>query len=157
LRCPGDPIRRIRVPSASPAAGILVLRPPRERPRPWAAAPFLPASVGGVLMSLQDGRFDHQPFKICLARQRGEDLVQNAHLDPAVVAPLPRLVPTNCLGRSRQQLPVRGIHSRVFRDRRLRVRGPRLPLRRRAQTPQASPIDHPEARGSPKLTSKNQR
>jgi hypothetical protein len=34
----------------------------------------------------------------------------------------------NCLGRSRQRLPERAIHSRAFRNRRLLVRGPRLPL-----------------------------
>jgi hypothetical protein len=54
--------------------------------------PFLPASAGGVLMRPHDGGIDHQPFEIGLARQRGQDLVQNAHLDPAVVAPLHRLV-----------------------------------------------------------------
>ena len=42
LRWPGEPIRRTGLPSASPAARILVLRPPRERPRPWASAPLFP-------------------------------------------------------------------------------------------------------------------
>src|SRR6202020_1936786 len=40
LRWPGEPIRRTGFPSASPAAWILVLKPPRERPRPWAFAPL---------------------------------------------------------------------------------------------------------------------
>jgi hypothetical protein len=39
-----------------------------------------------------DGGIDHQPFQIGFARQRGEDGVQNAHLDPAIIAPLHRLV-----------------------------------------------------------------
>jgi hypothetical protein len=58
----------------------------------------LPAGAGRVLMRPHDGRVDHQPFEIGLARQRGEDLVQNAHLDPAVVAPLHRLVPAQLPG-----------------------------------------------------------
>jgi len=52
----------------------------------------LPASAGGVRTRPRDRRVDHQPFEIGLAHQRGEDLVQNAHLDPAVVASLHRLV-----------------------------------------------------------------
>src|SRR5271165_2872444 len=40
LSCPGEPIRRTGLPSASPAAWILVLKPPRDRPRPWASAPL---------------------------------------------------------------------------------------------------------------------
>jgi hypothetical protein len=39
-------------------------------------------------MRPHDGGIDHQPFQISFARQRGEDLVQNAHLDPAVIAAL---------------------------------------------------------------------
>src|SRR6476660_1096015 len=42
LRCPGVPIKRIGLPRPSPAAWILVLRPHRDRPRPWASAPLLP-------------------------------------------------------------------------------------------------------------------
>jgi hypothetical protein len=93
LRCPGDPIRRTGLPSASLAAWILVLKPPRDRPRPWASAPlFFAASAGSLLMRPHDGGIDHQPFQIGLARQGGEDLVQNAHLDPAIVPALHALV-----------------------------------------------------------------
>jgi hypothetical protein len=69
LRCPGEPIRRTGLPSASPAAWILVLKPPRDRPRPWACAPFLPARAGRLLVRSNDRRVDHQPFQIGLARQ----------------------------------------------------------------------------------------
>src|SRR5258708_967274 len=44
LRCPGVPIRRSGLPSASAAAWILVLSPPRDRPRPWASAPLFPCA-----------------------------------------------------------------------------------------------------------------
>src|SRR4029077_8886582 len=92
LRCPGEPIRRTGLPSASPAAWILVLRPPRDRPRPWAFGPFLPLCAGGVLMRPNDGRIDHQPLQIGFARHGRENLVQNAQLDPAVIAPLDRFM-----------------------------------------------------------------
>ncbi len=36
--CPGPPISLIGLPKASPAAWIFVLKPRRERPRPWAKA-----------------------------------------------------------------------------------------------------------------------
>jgi hypothetical protein len=52
------------LPSASPAAWILVLRPPRERPRHWASAPLFPASAGSLLMPPHDGGIDHQRFQI---------------------------------------------------------------------------------------------
>lgn len=39
-------------------------------------------------MRPHDCRVDHQPFQIGFARQRDEDVVQNAHLDPAVIAAL---------------------------------------------------------------------
>jgi hypothetical protein len=43
-------------------------------------------------MGSHDGGVDHQPFQIGFARQRGKDGVQHPHLDPAIVAPLHRLV-----------------------------------------------------------------
>ena len=55
---------------------------------PGHPPPFFPASAGSLLMRPHDGGIDHQPFQIGLARQGGEDGVQNAHLDPAVIAAL---------------------------------------------------------------------
>jgi hypothetical protein len=65
-----------------------VLKPPRERPRPWAFAPFFAAGAGGLLMRPHDGGIDHQPFQIGFARKRGEDAIENAHLDPAIIPAL---------------------------------------------------------------------
>ena len=88
LRCPGEPISRTGLPSASPAAWIFVLSRRETGPGPGHPAPFFPARAGGVLMRSHDGRVDHQPFQIGFARQNREHVVENAHLDPAIIASL---------------------------------------------------------------------
>ena len=114
--------------------------------------PFLSASAGGVLMRPHDGGIDHQPFEIGLARQRGKDLVQSVHLDPAVVAPLHRLVacPTAWADRASDSLSGPPLGGRS-RNRRLLVRGPRLPLRPR-QAQNASSRSHWSSRSASQST-----
>jgi hypothetical protein len=51
----------------------------------------------------------------------------------------------------------RAIHKSAFKNLRLSVRGSRLPFRPPAQTLSTAPTDHPEARRTPPLTSKNRR
>ncbi len=83
-------MRRTGSPSASPATWIFVLSPPRDRPRPWAFAPLYRAGTGGMLMSADDGRVDHQPFQIGFACQNGKHVVENPPFYPAVVTSLHR-------------------------------------------------------------------
>jgi hypothetical protein len=76
------------LPSASVAAWILVLKPPREWPRPWACAPFGQACPGCVLAGVHNGAVEEKPFQVGLAGQGGQDAIQRPAFDPAVVAPL---------------------------------------------------------------------
>jgi hypothetical protein len=43
-------------------------------------------------MGPHDSGVDHQPLQIGLTRQRGENLVQNPHLDPPIITSLDRFV-----------------------------------------------------------------
>jgi hypothetical protein len=45
-----------------------------------------------MLMRPHDRAVDHQPFQIGLAGERFQHIVQHAHLDPAIIAPLHRAV-----------------------------------------------------------------
>ena len=65
-------IRRTGRPSASLAAWIFVLSPPRDRPRPWASGPLFLARASGVLMCSHNCAVDHQPFQIGFARQNSQ-------------------------------------------------------------------------------------
>ena len=111
------------------AAWILVLKPPRDRPRPWASAPLFagerrqPADAPARSWSRSSAIPDRPP------RQGGEDAVQNAHLDPAVIAPLHGFVIAQSLGRSRQRQPERAIHSKRVQKPSIVGARARLPFR----------------------------
>jgi hypothetical protein len=157
LRCPGEPIRRTELPSASPAAWILVSGPRENGQGPGHSAPFLPACAGGVVMRPNDGQIDHQPLQIGFARQGGENLVQNAHLDPAVIAPLDRCVVAKLFWEGLASEPPNEPSTRArSRTAGYPCWGPICLSALLARTLSAAPIDHPEARRSPKPTSKSQ-
>jgi hypothetical protein len=50
-----------------------------------------------MLMCANDGGIDHQPLEIGLAGKSGQDPVEHAHLDPAIIPPLHRLIATKAL------------------------------------------------------------
>jgi hypothetical protein len=83
LRWRGEPIRRTGLPSVSPAAWILVLRPPRERAT--KALGIRPLFPDGRRLPADAPALDHQPFQIGFARKCGKDRVQHPHLDLAIV------------------------------------------------------------------------
>jgi hypothetical protein len=45
-----------------------------------------------MLMRPHDGRIDHQPFQIGFARENRQYVVENAHLNPAIITPFHRLI-----------------------------------------------------------------
>lgn len=51
-----------------------------------------------MLMSPHDSAIDHQPFEIGLTGKNRQYLVEHAHLDPTVIAPLDRAVVAQPLG-----------------------------------------------------------
>jgi hypothetical protein len=46
-----------------------------------------------MLMRPHDGRINHQPFQIGFARKNRQHVVENAHLNPAIVTPFHGLIP----------------------------------------------------------------
>jgi hypothetical protein len=54
--------------------------------------PFFRARASGMLMRPHDGRIDHQPFQIGFARKSRQHVIENAHLNPAIVTPFHRLI-----------------------------------------------------------------
>ena len=88
--CPGVSSRRSGLPSASTSAWILVLRPPRLRPRAWSSAFF--ESAGAVLMSPHDGAVDHRVFVIAIGCQVRKDALPYAGFGPPAEPPV-RILP----------------------------------------------------------------
>src|SRR6516164_3154428 len=88
LRCPGEPIRRTGLPRASPATWILVLKPPRDRPRPWACAPLFAGwrRLHADALERWWSRSSATPDRPRAKAQRGP--VQHAPFDPAIVTSL---------------------------------------------------------------------
>jgi transposase InsO family protein len=106
----------------------LVLKPPRERPRPWASAPLFagerrrradaPARSSSRSSAIRD--------RPRAPTRQGSRPERPSRSGRSAASP-PRACPTAWADRASDSL--RAIHSRAFRNRRLLVRGPRLPLR----------------------------
>src|SRR5262249_31512935 len=90
--CPGVSRKRSGLPSASTSAWILVLRPPRLRPRAWSSTFF--EGAGAVLMSPHDGAVDHRVFVIAIGCQVLKDALPlpYAGFGPAAEPPM-RILP----------------------------------------------------------------
>jgi hypothetical protein len=158
LRCPGDPIRRTGFPSASPAAWILVLRPPRERPRPWASGPLFAGECrrradAPARWSSRSSTIRDRPRPPTWRGSRPERPSRSS--DSSGASP-PCACPTAWADRASDSLSAPSTAGRSETDD--CWCGDRAgPCARQAQTPHAAPTGHPEARRSPPLTSKNQR
>lgn len=153
--CPGVSSKRARCPSPSTSAWILVLSPPRERPR--ACSPFFGCACG-MLMGANDGRVQEDLLEICILGQCREHLSPHARVRPARKTSEYRVPQTELLGQippwtPRPGNPQDGLHTgRPPRnDGYPQHCGPGLPPYPGASL-RSVPIDHPATTSVPCLS-----
>lgn len=77
---PAVRMKRIGRPCALAAMWILLVKPPRERPRAWVRAPF---SAGGLLVGAHDGAVEHDVLVVRVRHRIGEAALPDTGLGPA--------------------------------------------------------------------------